>query len=151
MEDTLGRKFLMASLIYFAITVTMGTIMTIEPVYRFTVLSSMFQRAHAHIGLIGWVSISIIGFMYISLKNIDIPIYSERLGNMGFWLFNIGISFEFIVLLLGGYNQAYLYTFQDPSAHASTIPFTMFVFIFASVMVVGAYLTVYNLYKTLKR
>lgn len=151
MEDTLGRKFLMASLIYFAITVTMGAIMTVEPIYRFTVLSSMFQRAHAHIGLIGWMSLSVIGFIYISLKNIDKSMYSDRLGNMGFWLFNIGISSEFIVLLLGGYNQAYLYTFQDPSAHASTIPFTMFVLIFALVIIVGAYMTIYNLYKTLER
>lgn len=150
MEDTLGKKFLMASLIYFAITVTMGATMTIEPIYRFTVLSSMFQRAHAHIGLIGWVSLSIIGFIYISLKNIDKSMYSERLGNMGLWLLNIGISFEFIVLLLGGYNQAYLYAYQDPSAHASTIPFTMFTLIFALVMIIGAYMTVYNLYKTLK-
>lgn len=151
MEDTLGRKFLMASLIYFAITVTMGAITTVEPIYRFTVLSSLFQRAHAHIGLIGWMSLSVIGFVYMSLKNIDKPMYSERLGNMGFWLFNIGISFEFIVLLLGGYNQAHLYTHQDPSAHTSTIPFTMFVLIFALVITVGAYMTVYNLYKTLKR
>jgi len=151
MEKKLGIKFLQASLMYFAISVTMGTIMTISPVYKFIVLSGLFERAHAHISLIGWVSLAIIGFTYyVILGNLAKPMYSERLGNTGFWLLNIGIFIEFISLLAGGFNQAYLFTTEDPAAHTSTIPYTMFILIFACVMLIGVYITIYNIYRTLK-
>ncbi len=151
MEKKLGIKFLQTSLMYFAISVSMGTIMTISPVYKFVVLSVLFARAHAHISLIGWVSLAIIGFTYYAiLGNLGKPMYSERLGNTGFWLLNIGIFIEFISLLAGGFNQAYLYVAEDPTAHISTIPYTMFILIFACVMLIGAYITIYNIYKTLK-
>ena len=63
MEKILGIKFLKASLIYFIIGVTMGAIMTIGPIYDFVILSTLFKRAHAHINLLGWVSLSLIGFI----------------------------------------------------------------------------------------
>ncbi len=151
MEKKLGIKFLQSSMMYFAISVSMGTIMTIRPVYQFVVLSGLFERAHAHISLIGWVSLSIIGFTYyVILGNLGKPMYNERLGNTGFWLLNIGIFLEFISLLAGGFNQAHLYVSEDPTAHISTIPFTMFILIFAFVMLIGVYLTIYNIYRTLK-
>ncbi len=107
MGKTLGVKFLKVSLIYFIIGVTMGAIMTIGPIYDFIVLSKLFERAHAHINLIGWLSLSIIGFIYyLLLKNPDKPLFSEKLGDMGFWLINIGICAEFVALLTGGYAQA---------------------------------------------
>lgn len=153
MEKTLGVKFLKASLIYFVIGVTTGAIMTIGPVYDFIVLSKLFERAHAHINLIGWVSLSIIGFIYyFILGNLDRPLYSEKLGNMGFWLINIGISSEFLVLLIGGYVQASSFQAGDfAMAHMSTVPYTMFTIIFAFVIMVGVYLSIYNIYRTLSR
>lgn len=150
MENKLGTRFLQASLIYLAISVTMGAIMMIRPIYIFVILSTLFARAHAHLSLIGWVSLSIIGFIYLATGYLNKPMYSEKLGNMGFWLLNIGIVVEFISLLVGGYNQANLYAHYDPAAHTSTLPYTMFVLIFAFVMMTGTYMTVYNIYKTLR-
>ena len=145
MEKTLGVKFLKASLIYFIIGVTMGAIMTIGPIYDFVVLSKLFERAHAHINLIGWVSLSIIGFIYyLILGNLGKPLYSERLGNMGFWLINIGICAEFVALLMGGYAQA-------SSFQAGNYVIKMLIVIFAFVMMIGVYFSVYNIYKTLNR
>ena len=151
MEKTLGIRFLKASLIYFIIGVTMGTIITIEPIYDFVVLSKLFERAHAHINLIGWVSLSIIGFIYyIILANFGKPLYSERLGNMGFWLLNIGISAEFIALLVGGYAQASAFQAGNfEIAHESVVPYMMLIIIFAFVMMIGVYCSAYNIYKTL--
>lgn len=152
-EKTLGIKFLKASLIYFIIGVTMGAIITIEPIYDFVVLSQLFERAHAHINLIGWVSLSIIGFIYyIILENLGKPLYSEKLGDMGFWLINIGICTEFIALLVGGYAQASSFQAGNIAiAHVSTVPYMMLIIIFAFVMMIGVYLTAYNIYKTLNR
>ena len=145
MGKTLGVKFLKASLIYFIIGVTMGAIMTIGPIYDFVVLSKLFERAHAHINLIGWVSLSIIGFIYyLILGNLGKPLYSERLGNMGFWLINIGICTEFVALLVGGYAQV-------SSFQAGNYVIMMLIVIFAFVMMIGVYFSVYNIYKTLNR
>lgn len=147
----LGTKFLEASLIYFGMSVTMGAIMTIVPVYRLIVLSTLFARAHAHLSLIGWVSLAIIGFVYYSiLGNANKKMYSEKLGDIGFGLLNIGIFAEFITLLVGGYDQAYSYMIGELDAHVTTVPYTMFTIIFAFVMMIGAYMTIYNIYKTLK-
>lgn len=153
MDNTLGIKFLKASLIYFIIGVTMGAIMTIGPIYDFIVLSKLFERAHAHINLIGWLSLSIIGFIYyLLLKNPDKPLYSEKLGNMGFWLINIGISAEFVALLIGGYVQASSFQAGNLAmAHVSTVPYTMLTIIFAFVIMIGVYMSIYNIYKTLNR
>jgi len=152
MEKTLGTKFIKASLIYFIIGVTMGAIMTIGPIYDFILLSRLFIRAHAHINLIGWVSLSIIGFIYYLIsKNSDQPLYSEKLGNMGFWLLNIGIAAEFVVLIIGGCIQASSFQTGDfIRAPVSAVPYTMLTVIFAFVITVGIYMSIYNIYKTVK-
>lgn len=151
MENRIGKMFLKASLLYFGISVTTGAIMTIVPVYRFIVMSGLFARAHAHLSLIGWVSLAIIGFAYLLLGYTNKPLYSERLGYMGFSLLNIGIFVEFVTLIAGGYSQAYAYMLGDPDAHIVPVPYTMFTIVFAFVMMIGAYMTIYNIYKTLDK
>ena len=91
------------------------------------------------------MSLSIIGFIYyLILGNIGKPLYSEWLGNMGFWLINIGICAEFVALLLGGIAQA-------SSFQAGNFVIMMLIVIFAFVMMIGVYFSVYNIYKTLNR
>lgn len=146
----LGIQFLKISLIYLVIAAAMGTLMTIEPIYKFTVLSSMFGRAHAHISLIGWVTFAMIGIIYMAIDYFNKSLYSNRLGNMGFWFLNIGVIVEYIILLIGGFNQACLYSIGDPTAHTIALPYTMFIMIFAVIMLIGIYLTTYNIYRSLK-
>jgi cbb3-type cytochrome oxidase subunit 1 len=150
MNRKLGIDFLKSSLIYFSITIAIGTIMTLMPVYNFVIQSALFERAHAHLSLIGWVSFAIIGFIYIGLDYLNKPMYSERLGLSGFYLFNIGISVEVITLLIGGYDQAHAAMIGDLHPYVYAIPYTAFTMIFAFVMLTGAYMTIYNIYKTLK-
>ena len=149
MNKKFGIYFLKASLIYFGISVTMGATMTLMSVYDFVMLSILFARAHAHLSLIGWVSMSIIGFIYITLGYINKPMYSERLGNIGFCLLNIGLIAEFATLTAGGYVQASAYVMGHQDAYTDSEPFTAFTVIFAFIMAVGAYTTIYNIYKTL--
>jgi len=74
--------------------------------------------------------------------------HSERLGYMGFSLLNIGIVSEYIVLIIGGYRQACSYIDGDMDAYMTSIPYTMLSIIFAFVMLIGIYTTIYNIYKT---
>ncbi len=148
MNKELGKNFIKVSLIYFSISIAMGTLMMITPIYRFIVMSTLFERAHAHLSLIGWVSFAIIGFIYIILDHLGKPMYSERIGYMGFMLLIIGTFAEFITLIIGGCDQVRHYVLVDPNAHISTVPYTMLAIIFAFVMMIGAYMTVYNIYKS---
>jgi len=149
MNRKLGTSYLKTALAYFSMSVIMGTIMTIGPIYDFIMSSILFARAHAHLSLIGWVSFSIIGFMHLGLEYLHKPMYSERLGFSGFYLFNIGIFFEVVTLVVGGYDQVHAIMDGDvnPSLHA--LPYTMLTIIFAFVMLVGAFMATYNIYKTL--
>ena len=149
MDKKFGVYFLKASIIYFCISVTMGAIMTLIPVYNFVMLSILFARAHAHLSLIGCVSMSIIGFMYMSLGYLNKPMYSERLGYVGFSLLNIGLIAEFATLTVGGYVQSSSYVMGHTDAYTDSDPFTTFTVIFAFVMAVGVYATMYNIYRTL--
>ena len=148
MNKKLGMDFLKVSMIYLGISFTMGAIMTIMPIYRFVGLSMLFGRAHAHLGIVGGLSLAIIGFVYIVLDYLNKPMHSERLGYMGFSLLNIGIVSEYIILIIGGYRQACSYIDGDIDAYMKSVPYTMLTIIFAFVMLIGIYATIYNIFKT---
>jgi len=150
-KTTLGLKFLKAAVIYFIVGVTLGAIFTLKPVHDFITLSDMFMAAHSHINLLGWVSTAIIGAIYILLPgNINKPLHSERLGNISFWLLNIGVTAMFILLLLSGYTEASLVKAGNKEmVEAATGPYMMLIMVFAFFIIIGVYLFAYNVYKTL--
>lgn len=78
--EKLGLRFLKIAVLYFIIAVSLGLIMGI--IHNFA-LSSV----HAHLNLLGWVSMAIFGIIY-SLY----PTASEtKLAKTHFWLHNIGL------------------------------------------------------------
>ena len=152
MEKTaLGVKFLKAALVYFVVGVTLGASFTIKPVHDLITLSDMFMAAHSHINLLGWVSSAVIGAIYILLPgNLNKPLHSERLANISFWLFNIGVVAMFILLLISGYTEASLVKAgNNEMVDAATGPYMMLIMVFGFVIIIGVYLFAYNVYKTL--
>ena len=145
---TLGEKFLKTSMIYFVIGVTMGASLTLKPVHDFAIQSPLFAGAHSHINLIGWVSMAIIGGIYLLIK--DKPLHSEKLGTAGFWLLNAGIVVMFILMLISGYIWSALsIAGEGGMIDAAIEPYMILIMIFGIVIAIGAYLTAYNLWKTL--
>jgi len=152
MEKTsLGVKFLKASLVYFIIGITIGASYTIKPVHDFIALSPLFAGAHSHISLLGWVSFAVMGAIYsLSTGSLNKSLYSERLGNISFWLLNTGVAAMFILLLLAGYTEASLIRAGNSAmVEAATAPYMILVMVFGGVIAIGAYLFAYNVYKTL--
>lgn len=153
MEKTsLGVKFLKASLVYFIIGITMGASYTIKPVHDFIALSPLFAGAHSHISLLGWVSFAVMGAIYsLSTGSLNKSLYSEKLGNISFWLLNTGVAAMFILLLIAGYTEASLIKAGSGGAtvEAATAPYMILVMVFGGVIAAGAYLFAYNVYKTL--
>ncbi|MCX9025600.1 MAG: cbb3-type cytochrome c oxidase subunit I [Candidatus Methanoperedens sp.] len=147
---TLGIRYLKTSLIYFIVGVTMGALLTVKPVHDFALQSPLFAGAHAHINLLGWVSMALIGGIHLHLK--DKNLYSEKLGNAGFWLLNVGIAVMFILMLIAGYIWSSLsIAGKGELIDAAVGPYMILTMVFGIVIAIGAYLTAYNLLKTLCR
>ncbi|VVB87295.1 Cytochrome C and Quinol oxidase polypeptide I [uncultured archaeon] len=144
---TLGEKFLKTSLIYFIIGITMGVLLTVKPIHDFALQSPLFAGAHSHINLIGWVSMAIFGGIHMLIK--DKPLHSEKIGNMGFWLLNSGIAIMYILMLIAGYIGSSL-SIEGNGAmiDAATAPYMILIMVSGIVIAIGAYLTAYNLFKT---
>ena len=124
MEITL--KFAWASLIYLLIGSTMGFVM---------VLSSLpLTPSHAHVLLIGFVSMMIFGVGYHLLPVFaGTDLYSLRLAEIQFWLQNIG--------LIG-------LAFTMPYRYASN-SYLLGTEVFGSISLLAIYIFVYNVARSL--
>lgn len=93
----MGTRFLKIAVVYFFIAVCLGLVMGI--IHNFT-----FTSVHAHLNLLGWVSMAIFGIIY-SLY----PSAAEtELAKTHFWLHNVGVPLMQVALffqILTG-NQA---------------------------------------------
>lgn len=121
----MGVRFLKIAAVYFFIAVCLGLVMGI--IHNFS-----FASVHAHLNLLGWVSMAIFGIIYSIY-----PKASEtKLATIHFWLHNIGLPLMqgalFIMLLTG-----------------NTV-FTIVTIIGSLMVVVGTLLFVINIFTQLK-
>jgi cytochrome c oxidase cbb3-type subunit 1 len=80
-------NFLRAAIIYLVIGITLGVLLVIYPQWR-----GPLSTSHAHINLLGWVSMMISGVAYHVLPRFrGRQLYSETLATAHFWLMNIGL------------------------------------------------------------
>jgi cbb3-type cytochrome oxidase subunit 1 len=76
----MAARFVRIAAIYFAIAVIMGIVMGITKAFA-------YSSVHAHVNLLGWVSLAIIGLVYYVY-----PAASKTaLATWHFWLHNIGL------------------------------------------------------------
>lgn len=123
--------FIIASLFYLCLGVTIGVLLAIFPG---AIVG--FLPMHAHTNLLGWVSMMIFAVAYHVLPRFSgRPLYSDRLADMHLILSNIGLIGLIITWPLSRY---YLTTF------AVRIIFPVFALFYA----VASYMFVYNIYKT---
>ena len=125
------KLFILASLIYLSIGVTIGVLLTVLPDAIGWLLAM-----HAHTNLLGWVSMMIFGVSYHVLPRFSgRPLYSERLAGLHFILSNTGLIGLIISWPLSKtyYGVALLQLLFTGSALLYTI---------------SAYLFVYNLGRT---
>ena len=76
----MGVRFIKIASVYFAIAVILGLVMGI--IHNFA-----FSSVHAHINLLGWVSMALFGIIYSLFPNAG----KTKLANTHFWLHNIGL------------------------------------------------------------
>ena len=82
----MGKAYLKIATVYFSIGVLAGLTMGIIHDFRFT-------SVHAHVNLLGWVTMALFGIIYHLYPNAA----NTKLAKTQFWLHNIGVP-----VMLGG-------------------------------------------------
>ncbi|MBO8164243.1 MAG: cytochrome-c oxidase [Brevibacillus sp.] len=90
----IGVPFIKASVVYFIIGVSMGMYMGITNHFSFT-------SAHAHINLLGWVSLALAGLIY----KLNPAAGTSKMALVHFWLHMIGIPLLTFAMVLFGMGQ----------------------------------------------
>nr|WP_144925573.1 cytochrome-c oxidase [Paenibacillus bovis] len=76
----MGVRFLKIAVVYFFIAVCLGLVMGIIQDFSYT-------SVHAHLNLLGWVSMSIFGLIYSIYPSVS----ETKLAKTHFWLHNLGV------------------------------------------------------------
>ncbi|NWQ39470.1 cytochrome-c oxidase [Bacillus sp. EB106-08-02-XG196] len=117
----MGKAYLKIAVVYFTIGVLAGLIMGIIHDFRFT-------SVHAHVNLLGWISMALFGLIYHFYPNAA----NSKLAKIQFWLHNIGVP-----VMLGGITLQIL-------GVSGALPPTI---IGSIVVVVGVILFMVNVFK----
>jgi hypothetical protein len=85
----MGVRLLQISVLYFVLGVGIGIAMGMTE--NFTQLA-----VHAHVNLLGWVSLSLVGLIYLQVPTLALT----RLAKAHFWLHNLGLPVMMVGLFL---------------------------------------------------
>lgn len=98
--DRFVKNFILMSIVYLTIASVLGIFMFGNPSLM------QFKFVHSHLMLIGWVSMMIFGVGYHILpKFAGRFLKSKAMGEVQFWLANIGLVGMLAFYTLGVYNQ----------------------------------------------
>lgn len=85
----MGNRFLRLAVVYALFGVSLGIVMAASHDYT-------FRPVHAHMNLLGWVSMALFGLWYRST-----PAAAETgLARLHFWLYNIALPIQMITLAM---------------------------------------------------
>lgn len=124
--------FIKAGLVWLLIGSVVGGLMLVWPKY-----TGIYLRVHAHMMVVGFVSMLIFGVAYHILPRFSgRPLHSERLASAHLWLLNIGL--------------AGMTTFWSFHYHFGKILYQHISLLFAILMFISFVMFAYNLFKTVR-
>lgn len=117
--------------------------------------------AHVHIGGLGWNGFMAFGVLYYLIPRMwNTSLYSKKLATNHFWLGTIGIILYAVPLYWAGFTQAEMWKtftaegqlkFQFLETVTHIIPMYVTRSIGGTLYLIGAFIMVYNLVKTIKK
>lgn len=93
MKNASGVLWIKIASVYFVLGISLGIYMGVNE--NFTL-----RPIHAHLNLLGWVSLALFGLVYQTFPKIS----GTKLARVQFWMHNIGLPFQMVflaMLLLG--------------------------------------------------
>lgn len=116
--------------------------------------------AHVHVGALGWNGFLTFGIIYwLTPKLFKTPLYSKKLANTHFWIGTIGIVLYVVPLYWAGFTQSMMWKsfteegqlkFQFLETVTNIIPEYMARSLGGTLYLIGVFIMIYNVYKTVK-
>jgi cbb3-type cytochrome oxidase subunit 1 len=128
--DRFVSGFIRASLVWLGVGVALGVAMAFWPG-----VALAYRPAHMHANLLGFVSMMIFGVAYHVIPRFTgVPLRSRRMADVHLWVANVGLA-----LLVGGFMA------RVHVGGAGEVALRLG----AALAALGAYLFIYNLWRTL--
>ncbi len=99
------KKFFLAAVTFLGWGVIQGALQAQKPIHDFISQgpADIIVGAHAHVNLLGWVSLSLAGLIYYLVPTLtNKPIAARRLINWIFWIWVIDLAIMAILMISAG-------------------------------------------------
>ncbi|OQP61008.1 cytochrome C oxidase Cbb3 [Niastella vici] len=153
-------KFFVVAVTCYGMATFEGPMMSLKNVNAISHFTD-WTIAHVHIGGLGWNGFMAFGMLYWLIPRMwGTSLHSKKLATNHFWLGTIGIVIYAVPLYWAGFTQAQMWKtfteegqlkFQFLETVTHIIPMYITRSIGGSLYLIGAFLMVFNLYKTIKK
>ncbi|MCF1714223.1 cytochrome-c oxidase, cbb3-type subunit I [Flavihumibacter sp. RY-1] len=152
-------KFLVVAVTCYGMATFEGPMLSLKNVNAIAHFSDWII-AHVHVGALGWNGFLTFGVLYWLIPRMyNTPLYSKKLAGTHFWIGTIGIVLYAIPMYWAGFAQSMMWKqfteegqlkFQFLETVTHIIPMYITRSIGGTLYLTGAFIMVYNLYKTIK-
>lgn len=153
-------KFMVVAVTAYGMATFEGPMLSIKSVNAISHYTD-WTVGHVHIGTLGWNGFLTFGILYWLLPRIfNTKLYSVKLANAHFWIGTMGILFYAIPLYWAGWTQSLMWKQFTPDGFlqygnfletvTQIIPMYALRALGGLIYLVGVFVMVYNLYKTVK-
>ena len=152
-------KFMVVAVTCYGMATLEGPLLSIKSVNAISHFTD-WTIAHVHVGALGWNGFLTFGVLYWIIPRIfNTPLYSKKLATTHFWIGTIGIVLYAIPMYWAGFTQAMMwkqftddgtlkYQFLETVTHI--IPLYVTRSLGGLLYLVGVFIMVYNIFKTVK-
>jgi cytochrome c oxidase cbb3-type subunit I/II len=152
-------KFFVVALTCYGMSTFEGPMLSLKNVNAISHFTD-WTVAHVHVGALGWNGFLTFGMLYWLLPKIfNTPLYSKKMAGTHFWIGTLGIILYAVPMYWAGFQHAIMMqnftpegTLQNQFMDMSKAiwPLHAFRALGGTLFLVGVFMMVYNLYKTLR-
>ncbi|MFZ4056689.1 MAG: cytochrome-c oxidase, cbb3-type subunit I [Ferruginibacter sp.] len=158
-RDDVILKFMVVAVTAYGMSTFEGPMLSLKNVNAIAHFTDWII-AHVHIGALGWNGMLTFGILYWLIPRIfKTELYSKKLANNHFWLGTLGMIFYAVPLYWAGFTQSSMwkqfteagqlkYTFLETVTYLK--PFYLMRAGGGLLYLIGVFIMVYNIYKTVK-
>lgn len=154
-------KFMVVAIIAYGMATFEGPLLSIKSINAISHYTD-WTVAHVHIGTLGWNGFLTFGILYFLIPALyNTPLYSKKLANWHFWLGSLGIVFYAVPMYWAGWTQSLMWKEFTPDGFlrypnfletvTQIMPMYVTRAVGGTIYLIGVFVMVYNLIKTVKQ